>query len=57
LKATRKLVNPLIVAEDGEIVWAAPELLRECERRSEKAKGISDGPDSAPDPSGDPSAN
>ena len=57
MKATRKLVNPLIVAEDGEIVWAAPELLRECERRSEKAKGISDGPDSAPDPSGDPSAN
>jgi DNA-binding XRE family transcriptional regulator len=57
LKETRNLINPLIVGQDGEIVWAAPELLRECDRRSEQAKGISDGSDTAPDPSGDPSAN
>jgi len=53
LKKTRNFINPFITAEDGEIVWAAPELLRKCDRRSEAAKGIKDVFDAAPDPSAD----
>jgi len=53
LKKTRNFISPFIAAEDGEIVWAAPELLRECDRRSEAAKGIKDVFDAAPDPSAD----
>ena len=61
LKKTRNFINPFInpfiAAEDGEIVWAAPELLQECNRRSEEAKGVKDVFDAAPDPSADPSGN
>ena len=57
LKKTRNFISPFIAAEDGEIVWAAPELLQECNRRSEEAKGVKDVFDAAPDPSADPSGN
>jgi len=36
LQKSQNLINPLfIVAQDGEIVWASPELLNECGRRKE----------------------
>ncbi len=57
LKKTGNFINPFIAAEDGEIVWAAPELLPECDRRSEEAKGLNDVSDAVPDPSADRSGN
>src|SRR6266851_2176538 len=56
LQETRAFIDPLIVAENGEFVWAAPELLRECDRRSEDAKAIRNASDTAADPSPDSSA-
>jgi transcriptional regulator with XRE-family HTH domain len=57
LKEARNFINPLIIGQDGEIVWASPELLRECDRRIENAKGITNVADIAADPSADPSAS
>ena len=55
LKETQNFINPLIVGqEDGEIVWPAPELLLECDKRSENARGIRNVSDTAVDPSTDP---
>ena len=45
LQKSQNLINPLfIVAQDGEIVWASPELLNECGRRKENVL------DTAPNP-------
>jgi DNA-binding XRE family transcriptional regulator len=38
LEATGKFVNPLIIDQDGGIVWSTPDLLRECDRRRETAR-------------------
>lgn len=33
------LVNPLILAEDGSVIWDAPELLEECKKRNRVTPG------------------
>ncbi len=38
LGATGKFVNPLIIDQDGGIVWSTPDLLCECDRRRETAR-------------------
>src|SRR6266567_3504438 len=45
--------GPVTLTYADEQVWPGPELLRECDRRSEAAKGIKDVFDAAPDPSAD----
>jgi DNA-binding XRE family transcriptional regulator len=39
LRETLILVTPLIVDDDGYVVWSGPELLRECEARKEGRRG------------------
>jgi len=39
LRKTMILVTPLIVEDDGSVVWSGPELLRECEVREENEEG------------------
>jgi DNA-binding XRE family transcriptional regulator len=36
LRETMILVAPLIVEDDGSVVWSSPELLSECEARKER---------------------
>jgi DNA-binding XRE family transcriptional regulator len=36
LSETANFANPLIIEQDGGIVWSTPDLLRECDRRREK---------------------
>jgi DNA-binding XRE family transcriptional regulator len=38
LSATADLANPIIIEQDGGIVWSTPDLLRECDRRRETAR-------------------
>jgi transcriptional regulator with XRE-family HTH domain len=38
LKRTPHFANPIILDEDGSVVWTSPELLRECDRRSDEAR-------------------
>jgi DNA-binding XRE family transcriptional regulator len=59
LKASRNFINPLIIGQDGEIIWASPDLLRECERRIENinTKGITDVAHIAANPSPKPPAS
>jgi DNA-binding XRE family transcriptional regulator len=40
LNETRNFINPLIVAEDGSIIWAEPELRRECAKFADNAGRI-----------------
>ena len=40
LRETMTLVTPLIVEDDGNVVWSGPELLRECEVRKEDSGGV-----------------
>jgi DNA-binding XRE family transcriptional regulator len=39
LRETMTLVAPLIVEDDGDVVWSSPELLCECEARKEEKGG------------------
>jgi DNA-binding XRE family transcriptional regulator len=39
LRKTMILLTPLIVEDDGNVVWSGPELLRECELRTENSGG------------------
>ena len=38
LSETSNFCNPIIIEQDGGIVWTTPELLRECNRRRGQAK-------------------
>jgi hypothetical protein len=42
LIATPNFSNPLIIDPDGGVVWSTPELMHECEKRSQNAKGAVD---------------
>jgi hypothetical protein len=35
LNKTRNFVNPIIFGRNGEVVWAGPDLLRECARQEQ----------------------
>jgi len=39
LRKTMILVTPLIVEDDGNVVWSGPELLRECDAWKESKSG------------------
>jgi DNA-binding XRE family transcriptional regulator len=39
LRETMTLVTPLIVEDDGNVVWSGPELLRECDALKESKSG------------------
>jgi transcriptional regulator with XRE-family HTH domain len=39
LRETPDFTNPAIIDENGGVVWSAPELLLECEKRQEQGKG------------------
>lgn len=39
LRETMTLVTPLIVEDDGNVVWSGPELLRECDAWKENKSG------------------
>jgi DNA-binding XRE family transcriptional regulator len=41
LSKSQTFINPIILARDGEVVWAGPDLLTECARRKEKAAAAS----------------
>jgi DNA-binding XRE family transcriptional regulator len=38
LRGSSAFINPLIIEEDGGIVWTGPELLRECHGRAQEAR-------------------
>ncbi len=38
LRETAAVANPFIIEQDGGIVWSTPDLLRECDRRRERAR-------------------
>lgn len=44
LREAPNFSNPLVIAEDGAVVWSTPELMRECDKRSQNAKGVSEVP-------------
>ena len=44
LRGNPRFINPLIIEEDGGIVWTTPELLHECDRRIEEAKRTGERP-------------
>ncbi len=41
LRETTTLSMPLIVENDGTVIWSGPELLQECEARKEKMSRVS----------------
>lgn len=41
LRETTNLFMPLIVENDGTVIWSGPELLKECDARKEKMSRVS----------------
>lgn len=39
LRETMNLITPLIVTDDGNVIWSGPELLRECDASKENKSG------------------
>lgn len=39
LMKTMSLIAPLIVEDDGNVIWSGPDLLRECEARKDNKAG------------------
>jgi transcriptional regulator with XRE-family HTH domain len=51
LRQTPNFINPSIIEENGGVIWTGPELLLECETRTQQGKG------DAPETTGNPRAD